>query len=295
MILRLGPITCLCGSYCARAALILTLVCTCNTAAETRTWTNNTGAQIQADFVKFDASTQKVILRLTNGRESEVPLQSLSHTDIEFVKGPQSVASDVQQVALRLYWDTPLQVKAVQGKELKELLGPNAQATTELTATPKIEIYKNVYYLQKLEDAKQQLFAGKSVVNLASRMQIGTSGFPASSLFFYDFRCDVHPGFKHVVIITDSADQVVSIQFLENAPKSSFLAGHSTKWSTYNFVQNRRKAKPTYLIAHAIQNSNPDVLCWKSELLDDTGKSREWVEWYLPKKLAGLILHVLEK
>jgi hypothetical protein len=235
----------------------------------------------------IDNTSGKYELLMESQRVGEV-------IDVKFENISQGSTSYAQRVALRPRWDSPLPVKLIQGEEFEALLGPHAQATTDLTGTPKIEIYKNVYYLQKLGDAKRQLFAGKSAVNLAGRMQVGTSGFPAGSIYFHDFRCEVHPGFEHVVIITDSADQVIGIQFLENAPKSRFLEGHSTKWSTYNFVQNRRKAKPTYLIAHVIQNSNPDVLCWKSELLDNTGKSREWVEWYLPKKFAGLILHVLK-
>jgi len=188
-------------------------------------------------------------------------------------------------------------------------------AVADLTPAPEVEIYGGVHYLDTLAEAKSILFKGKPPFEI--RTLVSTQGFPYSSTWYNSYDSSPQPGFGHTAIITDAAQQVVGIQFLNNVPPAPLPIMHTPEWHYFNFLQNRKKGVTTYQIAHqfvgleqpnqppvflpwkrgeriVLPTSNNDRLVLASGLIDSTGKVREWVLLILPRKYIGVMLSVIE-
>lgn len=195
-------------------------------------------------------------------------------------------------LVLRSGWDNPLEINKVMGGEFLQLLKPHAPAGRDVSPAPDVEIYPGIKYLDKLSQASQTMGRGKKL-SMITKVRCLTPGFPVASMAYHDFAGSFDEGFGHVLFITDVGDQVVAIQFLDNTPKSVWLTGHTPTWSTFNFIQTRRKAVPDYKIAHKI-TATEKVIRLDSELIDAKYKSRERVRLFIPKKFASIVVAVIE-
>lgn len=199
------------------------------------------------------------------------------------------------ELVLRKGWDTHMQIRGVTGKEILKLFGTFAKPKLDLTGDSSVAIYREIHYLDKLESAKASIFKHMPSV-LVGKSQINTSGFPQGSIFFYDYKYDnIEPGFGHILFITDAAEQVIGIQLLGNAPAMVWLANHTTEWSTYNFIQTRKKGISDYQIRHIINMNLNQVIRLDSELIDASKKSREWVKLFIARKFMDIVIYTLEK
>ncbi len=83
------------------------------------------------------------------------------------------------------------------------------------------------------------------------------------------------------------------LQLMDNTPKQKTLSDHNNEWSTFNFVQTRRKGVSSYRIANKAKDLGK-VIQLDSELLDGKGDPRERVRLYIPKKFASIVVAILE-
>lgn len=64
---------------------------------QSRLWTNASGKTLTATFVRYNAAKEKVSLKLGRGRQVEIPLSSLSESDVDWVKAHVPEAMDNQE------------------------------------------------------------------------------------------------------------------------------------------------------------------------------------------------------
>ena len=229
---------------------------------------------------------------------------------------PNPVTSEKPQVAtaptpergivLDSHWDSPMQGGTATLRDLGELLSPHAKARRDIGPHPELVIYDKVTYLMPLERAKEALgLKGR----FGSKNKVACAGFPSGSLFHYGFSGIFEGEFNQLYIVTDKADQVVSIQLVNEHPREA-PAYHSsfrkdkTQWHTYNFVNARTKAKDTMVIEHKVTPSGGGLRVdgVLQDLVKRNGssssfdlKALERVRWYVPLPLAGLIQECINK
>lgn len=189
-------------------------------------------------------------------------------------------------------WDNPLGLQNVMASEFARLLKPLAPPDRDLSPAPDVEIYPGISYLMKLQEARTVLGKG-AAVPLKSSAKSLTPGFPAASMSYYDTSGKFDEDFGHAVFVADAGGHVVALQFTDNAPKMVWLTGHTSSWSTFNFVQTRRKGVSSYLIAHKTKDLG-SVIRLDSELIDANRKSRERIRLFIPKKFASIVVSIIE-
>ena len=64
---------------------------------EARLWTNASGKTLTATFVRYYAAKRKVVLKLAQGRQVEIPFSSLSENDASWVKAHVPEAMDSRE------------------------------------------------------------------------------------------------------------------------------------------------------------------------------------------------------
>ncbi len=92
----------------------------------------------------------------------------------------------------------------------------------------------------------------------------------------------------------DADDRVVGLQFVCENP-SSKMYYPKEDFRTYNFINNRRKSSTTLKVGCEVTAVSDEVLMVESWLYDERrDKSLEIVRWYLPKRIANFLRHVIE-
>ena len=244
--------------------------------------------------------------------------------NVASTKNSLPITSPTQGIVLDAHWNTPLQGGSATIRDLGALLSPVAKAAKDLQPHPTLSIYQDVTYLMHLQGAKTALgFAGRA----ASKNKVACPGFPTGSLFYYGFSGTFEGHYNQLYIVTDKADQVVSIQLVAEHPNKDMslnVGNDQNNWHTYNFVNTRIKSLNTLNIGHSVsyQRENnswatyeakndrsrpmtpPNLIRIDSVLSDPhfkdarsghTTKPLESVRWYLPAPLAGLILESVNK
>ena len=214
-------------------------------------------------------------------------------------------------IALDPRWDSALPGDSLTLQDLGAILSKEVKRGRDIAPHPDLKIYGEVTYLMPLERAKEVLGLSKRV---NSKNKMASSGFPASSLYHYGFTGQYEGIYNQLYIITDRADQVVSIQLVAEHPHGDIPKVQYGDWHVYNFVNARHKALSTLQIGYSAHNKS-DILVIDSVLRDSglhtsrsksvTGRANqttshsglclESVRWYLPTPLAGLILECIGK
>jgi hypothetical protein len=203
-------------------------------------------------------------------------------------------ASGIKEKSLKLSpgWDTDLQKGKISTSEFRHVLSlGRCTADVDLSADDTAVLYPGIHYLDPASKIREYLQSKLKAKPISSRREINAAGFPARSIFSYDYSGDFE-GFGHFILVVDAADQVVGVQLLQNIPKSLMLNSHSNHWSVYNFLQSRKKGTKSYAIDYEV-SSGVNTFQIKSELIDSKRKSREWVMLILAKKFANLAMHVI--
>ena len=219
-------------------------------------------------------------------------------------------------IVLSNNWQTPLQGGSTSAKELGSLLSPFYQPNTSLTASKDLIIYEKVHYLMPLEEAKKALGLPS---NLTSKAAVAGGGFPRDSLFHYVFDGNFEGQYNKLYLITDKADQVVSVQLVAESPEKSWARyPQESDWHVYNFINSRSKAITRLRIGHFMYYQREGWKNWSSynptysdakpgatpvvridSIVVDPGrrglsseaKYLEAVRWYVPRPLGELIMH----
>ena len=207
-------------------------------------------------------------------------------------------------------------------KDLARLLSLFAKANRNLGPAPNLEIYEGVTYLMPLRVAAQKLgVAGK----LSGKSEVICPGFPRNSIFDYAVDGTFDGEYNRMLIVTDRADQVLSIELMAEHPAYSRIDSYhqwihgETDWYCYNFIVNRVKNVATLRINHELNYEvrghwlrqregepiNADVVRADLNLASHTDhpprgtdqydKVLERSRWYVPRPLAELLLYCLSK
>ncbi|RFC42351.1 MAG: hypothetical protein DVB28_001927 [Verrucomicrobia bacterium] len=195
-------------------------------------------------------------------------------------------------------------------KELRDLLSGFASAAPNTGPAPDILIYDKIHYLMPLKEAVKVLGLSQ-VVN--STITVSCPGMPYHSLFGVSFKGKFENGFDGVVLVTDSAKQVVAVEFTNVSTKKITLDRLSTKkeWVTFDFVNTRTKGQDAAMVRHGTETYGK-VLRIDSVFVNPDSDKRGFrgyggysgfeggtemhpTRLYLPRPLAELILYRISK
>jgi len=215
-------------------------------------------------------------------------------------------------------WNSPPQGGEMTRKDLASIFGglgtPNDSADDA-----SIMVYPEVPYLTPLAAAKKRLqLEGTS----DSVLKVTTSGLPIGSFSVHSFTGIFPGGFNKLNLITDLADQVVSVQLVDdNSRQRSSDVTDTTGYHTYNFVNGRSKGTNELVVKHQVvkEGAPKGVVVVETLLLDPnepdpavkgstkpkgssssssssgsrtpkTAKVSERARWYVPGPVVSLIL-----
>lgn len=199
-------------------------------------------------------------------------------------------------------WDSRMAGGSQTLEDLQGLLGGHAKAQCDL-APQNITIYNGVKYLMPLIEALDVLNLNRA---LKPKALSPCAAFPNNSFYMYSIDGAFEDRFNKMYLVVDGADQVVAVQLVDETPPQQQQSGE-LRWHTYNFVQQKEKAKNSLLISHEIASQESCVII--NTLLIDPGRlSRanqlatrssgiplERVRLYLPQPVADLILLRISK
>jgi hypothetical protein len=193
-------------------------------------------------------------------------------------------------------------------------------------AAPKVDLERNAQcyfgqgltYLMPIRAALETL---RLPVRLPSKVLIACPGFPRNSLFYYAVDGNFEDGFNRMLLVADRADQLVSVELVDERPQNEKPSGGSDQgYHTYDFVETRTKAMNTMRInAHtslsnsgtfenqgktSVSSENWHVVRVDLSLIQpeqrragSVGASalKQRTRWYVPKPLAELIMATVQK
>ena len=223
---------------------------------------------------------------------------------------PASVPAGTKKIALALNWSSSPQGGEMVRKDLAALFGDQGTASESVDGDPSILLFADVPFLAPLAVAKKRLqLEGAS----ASVLRVATPGIPLGSFTAHTFAGVYAGGFNRLTLVTDNADQVVSILLVDEMPRqrTSDLTD-TTGYHAYNFIAGRVKGTNELVIKHQIAPGGPAGVVYVESMLIDptdgnppskssssrtsttsrsrTGKVMERSRWFVPKPVVNLIL-----
>ncbi|MEQ1851261.1 MAG: hypothetical protein ABMA01_06680, partial [Chthoniobacteraceae bacterium] len=200
--------------------------------------------------------------------------------------------------------------------------GPFIAATTNATPVVSTLVNGEPVLVMRIGPVISPLAVARKRLNLESstpsRTKITTPGMPSASLSANSFSGIFPGGFTSLSLITDDADQVVSVLAVDENPRQRTPDVTDTAgYHTYNFINLRVKATSGLVIRHQIATTGAPagVVVVDSLLIDPTapeaapparsstrpssrtttrqprtGKVLERSRWFVPVPLVDLIL-----
>jgi hypothetical protein len=227
---------------------------------------------------------------------------------------PPPQAPGARKITLSPSWNTAPQTGDMTRKDLALLFGGMGSAGSGNVSDASIFVYPEIPYLMPLGDARKRL---KLEGSSPTRTKVTTPGMPSASLSANTFSGIFPGGFTSLTLITDAADQIVSVLAVDDNPRQRTPnAADTTGYHTYNFINLRVKAANELIIRHEIAKSGSPagVVVVDSVLIDPnaaeatpqfrsatrssrtttsrprTGKVLERSRWYVPVPFVDLIL-----
>ena len=219
----------------------------------------------------------------------------------------------MKNIELPTGWSSPRRGGDGVRKDLAKLFGGSGTADETTLVNAALEIYPGVDFLTPVEAVKKTL----NLTGLqSSKAQVSTSGFPQDAFDAHVFNGVFPGGYNRLLLLTDTADQVVSIMLVDSSPKSRVQnEPDTTGYHTYNFVTGGARATDNLTIRHTIapRAQTPGVVVVDTLLIDSndpedqppgrttksrtsiysrqkTGKVLERTRWYVPAPIVNLIL-----
>lgn len=228
---------------------------------------------------------------------------------------PPPKVVETRRIALAPNWATAPQGGDMTRKDLAALFGSQITSGESGEAEPPAIIYPEVPYLAPLATARRNLNLENTN---PTRTKITTPGLPVASLTANAFTGIFPGGYTTLTLVTDSADQVVSVHLADDTPRQRTAEITDTGgYHTYNFIAQRVKGAGQMVIKHEIVREGvpAGVVVVDSLLIDPnapdpaalprtstrssktsttrqprTGKILERSRWYVPKPLVSVIL-----
>lgn len=229
---------------------------------------------------------------------------------------PAPKPADVRKIVLAPNWNSPPQGGEMTRKDLAAIFG-GLGTPGDSADDGSIMVYPDVPYLTPLAVAKKRLqLEGTS----DSVSKLNTSGLPIGSFSVHSFTGIFAGGFNRLNLITDLADQVVSVQLVDdNSRQRSSDVTDTTGYHTYNFVNGRSKGTNELIVKHQVvkEGAPKGVVVVETMLLDPneadpaakggsksktsssssstsrtpkTAKVSERARWFVPGPVVSLIL-----
>ena len=160
---------------------------------------------------------------------------------------PVPAGGEKKTIALAANWASATQGGEMTRKDLAKLFGSVTPAADATAAQGAIMVYPEVPYLTKVAVAKKTL---KLEGANSTSVKVTAPGMPMGSFQAQSFTGIFPGGFSKLLLISDVADQVVSVLLLDEdarsrTPDTTDLDGYHT----YNFVMGRVKGprlKPVF-------------------------------------------------
>jgi hypothetical protein len=108
--------------------------------------------------------------------------------------------------------------------------------------------------------------------------------------------------FNRLILVTDTQNQLVAVQLVNENPKHNITGSHyrgDKDYSLYNIVQNKTKAISDARVNYNVYFDKSDLLCIDSECRAPVNSKNgyELIEYdrlYLPRPIVNLVLTCLE-
>jgi len=228
---------------------------------------------------------------------------------------PEAPPAKEPRITLAQNWSATGRSGELVRKDLAKLFGDFGSPSERVEGDPTIEVYPGVTFLMPLNEARKKLQLDTGV---GSKTKIGTPGFPQGSFTAHGFAGVFLGGFTRLFLVTDNADQVVSVLLVEENTRTRVPnTTDSSGYHTYNFISGRTKGTNDLAIRHEIaKEGSAGVLVVESMLVDPTdpedrapirmssrsstrvsstpkpktGKVLERSRWFVPVPIVNLIL-----
>jgi hypothetical protein len=228
-------------------------------------------------------------------------------------------------IMLEKGWDNPVQGGSRTMEDLGYAFAGAAEPNANLSPDSSIIIYPGISYLMPANATWSALHLQNKPL---SKNPIACPGLPRGSLWYYAVDGQFEGHYNRMYVVVDRGDQVVSMQLVDEAPKTGpAFVPDRTEFSTYNFINTRTKGKPDLRIEYHLSTlsgtgwvafragatgGKQSPQFGKAFRLDstlistDVPRSRtnhfgsglrplEDVRWYVPKPMIELILYCIEK
>jgi hypothetical protein len=222
-----------------------------------------------------------------------------------------------KQIVLSSNWSAANRGGDLVRKDLAKIFGGCGAASEETRITTPIEVYPGLPFLCTLAFAKKAL---KLDAIASTRSKVITPGLPTGSFTSVQFSGVFPGGFDRLFIVTDNAEQVVSVLLVEQNTASRVPNEPDTNgYHMYNFISARSRATNDIQIKHEIdlENAPEGSVIVNTMLIDPnapepqqpvkptsrssgakssfsskpkTGKVMERCRWYVPRPIVNLIM-----
>jgi len=230
---------------------------------------------------------------------------------------PLPKPAETRKIALAPNWNSPPQGGEMTRKDLASIfggLGTPGDSADDGT----IMVYPDVPYLTPLAQAKKRL---QLETTPDAALKVNSPGMPIGSFTVHSFTGIFAGGFNKMNLITDLADQVVSVQLVDDNPRQrSSDVTDTTGFHTYNFINGRSKGTTELVVKHQVvkEGAPKGVVVVETMLLDPneadpatkgsikpktsssssssssrtpkTAKVSERARWFVPGPVVSLIL-----
>jgi hypothetical protein len=230
---------------------------------------------------------------------------------------PAKASASTRKIVLGSGWNSPAQSGELTRKDLATVFSGCGKASEATDGDPSIVVYPDISFLTSLPEVKKKL---KLDGVTSSKSKVVCPGIPFDSFWMHVFAGVFVGGFDRLCLITDAADQVISVQLVEDTSRQRMvdvtdLAGYHT----YNFVSYRVKGSGNLVIKHEVAGGGRGVVIVESALIDPnddenlppiksapkasaktatrarrTGKVLERSRWFVPTAVVNLILRCAE-
>jgi hypothetical protein len=225
---------------------------------------------------------------------------------------PAPKAPAARRIALAPNWNSAAQGGEMTRKDLATLLAAHGKASESTEVEGAIIVFPDVPFLMPLAEARKVL---KLEGATPSKNKVTCPGLPIGSFSAYAFSGIFLGGFNNLSLVTDNADQVVSVILVDATPRTrSPEVTDLYGYHTYNFISGKVKGTNDLIITHAVTAGTPGVIVVDSALIDPTdnerstqprsssrsstktarpqktGKVLERSRWFVPSPIVNLIL-----
>ncbi len=225
---------------------------------------------------------------------------------------PAPVAGNARKISLATNWSSPPQAGAMTRKDLALLFTGQGSTAESGANESSIILYGGLPYLTPLDEARKRLNLENTP---ATKSRVTCPGLPIGSFTAHLFNGVFEGGFNRLILVTDNADQLVSVLALdENSRQRTPNETDATGYHTYNFIQHRVKGTADLVIRHTLAPTKGRVVVVDTMLIDPndavtppprtsstrstttrstgskTGKVLERSRWFVPAPVVSLIL-----